>query len=68
MQTINDALQMRNTLLQNLENAAFTDDAMERKRLLTIVVAGGGPTGVAVAGMLAELRKYILRRDYPWHL
>ena len=65
MKTINDALQMRNTLLQNLEKAAITDDEGERKKLLTIVIAGGGPTGVEVAGMLAELRKYIMKRDYP---
>ncbi len=65
MKTINDALQMRNTLLQTLEQAAITNDAAERNKLLTIVIAGGGPTGVEVAGMLAELRKYIMKRDYP---
>ncbi|MEO6550230.1 MAG: NAD(P)/FAD-dependent oxidoreductase [Ferruginibacter sp.] len=65
MKTINDALQMRNTLLQNLEKAAITKDIAEREKLSTIVIAGGGPTGVEVAGMLAELRKYILKRDYP---
>ena len=65
MKTINDALLMRNKLLQNLEQATITTDAAERKKLLTIVIAGGGPTGVEVAGMLAELRKYILKRDYP---
>ena len=65
MKTINDALQMRNTLLQNLEKASITDDAVERKKLLTIVIAGGGPTGVEVAGMLAEFRKYIMQREYP---
>ena len=47
---------MRNTLLQRLELATITNDPAERKKLLTIVVAGGGPTGVEVSGMLADLR------------
>jgi NADH:ubiquinone reductase (H+-translocating) len=65
MKTVNDALHMRNMLLQNLEQACQETDITIRKKLLTIVVAGGGPTGVEVAGMLAELRKYILTKDYP---
>ncbi|MEO7044340.1 MAG: NAD(P)/FAD-dependent oxidoreductase [Ferruginibacter sp.] len=65
MKTVNDASRMRNILLQSLENASRTNDEIERKKLLTIVVAGGGPTGVEVSGMLAELRKYILAKDYP---
>jgi NADH:ubiquinone reductase (H+-translocating) len=65
MKTVNDALHMRNMLLQNLEQACLVKDITVRKKLLTIVVAGGGPTGVEVAGMLAELRKYILTKDYP---
>ena len=38
---------------------------LKRKSLGTIVIAGGGPTGVEVAGMLAEMRKNILEKDYP---
>lgn len=65
MKNIDDALKMRNALLKTLEKASVTTDPIERKQLTTIVVAGGGPTGVEVAGMLAELRKYILAKDYP---
>jgi NADH:quinone reductase (non-electrogenic) len=65
MKTVNDASQMRNTLLQALELASRTKDVLERRKLLTVVVAGGGPTGVEVSGMLAELRKYIYAKDYP---
>src|SRR5690606_39576877 len=43
MKTINDAVSMRNTLLQRMEKATITDDPEEKKRLLTIVVAGAGP-------------------------
>ena len=65
MKNINDALLMRNSLLQNLERAAISEDRAEQQKQLTIVVAGGGPTGVEVSGMLAELRNYVLEREYP---
>ena len=65
MKTVNDAIEMRNYLLQQLELATVTTDKTERAKLLTIVIAGGGPTGVEVSGMLAEMRKFIVRKDYP---
>ncbi|MBE9461297.1 NAD(P)/FAD-dependent oxidoreductase [Dyadobacter sp. UP-52] len=65
MKTIDDALRMRNELLKTLEMATVTQDAMERKKLLNVVVAGGGPTGVEISGMLAELKKFMLTKDYP---
>jgi NADH dehydrogenase len=65
MKTLNDAIEMRNTLLKNLEKASITKDIRKRRAMLTIVVAGGGPTGVEVSGMFAEMRKNILLREYP---
>ncbi len=65
MKTLNDAIEMRNTLLKNLEKAAICKDIRERRKLTTIVVAGGGPTGVEVSGMFAEMRKNILIKEYP---
>ncbi|MDR6941539.1 NAD(P)/FAD-dependent oxidoreductase [Mucilaginibacter pocheonensis] len=65
MKTIDDALKMRNALLQTMEQASMTKDLAERKKMLTIVIAGGGPTGVEVAGMLAEMKKNIFLKDYP---
>lgn len=65
MKTLNDAIVMRNTLLKNLEKATITKDIRKRRKLLTIVVAGGGPTGVEVSGMFAEMRKNILLKEYP---
>lgn len=65
MKTIDDALRMRNALLKRLEMATTTQDPAERKKLLNVVVAGGGPTGVEISGMLAELKKFILVKDYP---
>jgi NADH dehydrogenase len=62
---IDDALYMRNELIKTLEAAALENDLLVKKKLLTIVIAGGGPTGVEVAGMLAEMKEYILNNDYP---
>ncbi len=65
MKTVNDALALRNHILMNIERATKTQGAAERKKLLTIVVAGAGPTGVEVSGMLAEMNKNIFKKDYP---
>ncbi|CAM4063254.1 NAD(P)/FAD-dependent oxidoreductase [Flavobacterium antarcticum] len=65
MKTLTDAIEMRNRLLQNMEKAVLTKNIRERRKLLTVVVAGGGPTGVEVSGMLAEMRNGILRKEYP---
>ncbi len=62
---IDDALRMRNTLMKTFEQATRTDDPVLKARLLTAVVAGAGPTGVELAGMLAEMKNYILVKDYP---
>ena len=65
MKTVDDAIEMRNFLLLKTEEATIATDPVEKKKIGTIVIAGGGPTGVEVAGMLAELRKNILEKDYP---
>jgi NADH dehydrogenase len=65
MKNVNDALEMRNHYLQKLEQATITKDENERTKLLNMVVAGGGPTGVEVSGMLAEMKKHTLHKDYP---
>lgn len=65
MKTIDDALVLRNQILLNAEQAVRTKDMAEREKLLTIVVAGGGPTGVEVSGMIAEMSRNILKKDYP---
>ena len=65
MKTLSDALEMRNRLLEQMEKAVISNDAGEIKKLVTIVIAGGGPTGVELAGMFAEMKNGILRKEYP---
>ena len=62
---IGDAIVMRNALIRTMEAAAVEQDPEERKKLLTFVIVGGGPTGVEVAGVLAEMKKHIVAKDYP---
>jgi NADH:ubiquinone reductase (H+-translocating) len=65
MKTINDAIELRNYLLQTVEKATITTDPEERKKLLTIVVTGAGPSGVEISGILAEMKDGIYKKDYP---
>lgn len=65
MKAVSESVYLRNTLLLNYEKAVTVRDPEELKRLLHVVVAGGGPTGVEVCGALAEMRKFILPKDYP---
>lgn len=65
MKTVQDAIYMRNTLLERLEKATREPDPAVRKKLTTIVVAGGGPTGVEISGMFAEMKKLVIPKDYP---
>ncbi|WP_426668012.1 NAD(P)/FAD-dependent oxidoreductase [Mucilaginibacter sp. McL0603] len=65
MKTIDDAIRLRNHLLLNAEKAVRTIDAVDKGRFQNIVISGGGPTGVEVAGMLAEMMRTIINKDYP---
>ena len=65
LHSVDDARAFRNRVLRVLERADWEEDPVERERLLTFVVVGGGPTGVEIAGALAELRRHVVPRDYP---
>lgn len=65
MKSVAEALYLRNTVLTDLELALTETDFEKRQGYLDIVIVGGGATGVEVAGALAEMRNYILPKDYP---
>jgi NADH dehydrogenase FAD-containing subunit len=64
LKKIDDATGIRRRILTAFENAESADDAEARRRFLTFVVIGGGPTGVEMAGAIAELARVVLRHDF----
>jgi len=65
MKTIPQSLNIRSLILENFEQALLTNDIDERHSLMNFVIVGAGPTGVELAGALAEMKKAILPKDYP---
>ncbi|TCI90035.1 NAD(P)/FAD-dependent oxidoreductase [Tenacibaculum sp. M341] len=65
MKSIPQSLNIRSLILENFEEALLTSDLEERKKLMNFVIVGGGPTGVELAGALAEMKKGFLPKDYP---
>ncbi|MBT8478781.1 MAG: FAD-dependent oxidoreductase, partial [Gemmatimonadetes bacterium] len=64
LKTLDDALRIRSHILSSFERAENEPDPAERARLMTIVVVGGGPTGVELAGAMAELAHRVFRKDF----
>jgi len=65
MKSLGEAIDLRNTILTNFEKALNETDKKAIDSLLNFVIVGGGPTGTELAGALAEMKKYILPKDYP---
>lgn len=65
LKSIPQALDMRSYILENFEEAMLSGSEQERQELLNIAIVGGGPTGVELAGALAEMKMQILPKDYP---
>jgi NADH dehydrogenase len=65
MKSVSEALHLRNRILTDYEIALSVTDYEKRQQLIDIVIVGGGPTGVEVAGALAEMKRYVLPKDYP---
>jgi NADH dehydrogenase len=65
LRDLDDAEALRDRILQSFERASTETDSGRRAALTTIAIVGGGPTGVELAGALAELRRHVLPHDYP---
>jgi len=65
MKTIPQSLNIRSLILENFEQAVLTKDVADKNALINFVLVGAGPTGVELAGALAEMKKAILQKDYP---
>jgi NADH dehydrogenase len=65
MKTVPQSLNLRSLILESFEAALLTSDMDKRNALMNFVLVGGGPTGVELAGALAEMKKGILPKDYP---
>jgi len=65
MKSVPQSLNIRSLIIENFEEALLTSDLAERNALMNFVIVGGGPTGVELAGALAEMKKGILPKDYP---
>ncbi|MBK8501529.1 MAG: NAD(P)/FAD-dependent oxidoreductase [Saprospiraceae bacterium] len=65
LKSVANALDLRSYVLQNFENAIAIEDPVMQEALINIVIVGGGPTGIELAGALGEMKKYIFPKDYP---
>lgn len=65
MKTVSEALYIRNKIISNYERAITIPKMEDRKSLMNMVIVGGGPTGVELAGAMAELRNNVFPKDYP---
>ena len=65
MKSVPQSLNIRSLIIENFEEALLTSNLEERKSLMNFIIVGGGPTGVELAGALAEMKKGILPKDYP---
>ncbi|MBI9042142.1 NAD(P)/FAD-dependent oxidoreductase [Lutibacter sp.] len=65
MKNVPQSLNLRSLIIENFEEALLTSNFEVRNALMNFVIVGGGPTGVELAGALAEMKKAILPKDYP---
>lgn len=65
MKSTVEAIQLRHRLIHNFEDALNAKTEAELNRLMTIVIVGGGPTGVELSGAIADMRRFVLPKDYP---
>jgi len=65
MKSTVEALQIKYKLLKNIEDALYAKDEKALQSLMTVVLVGGGPTGVEMSGAIADMRRFVFPKDYP---
>jgi NADH dehydrogenase len=65
MKSTAEAIYVRNRILESFEKAILTQNKEEQARLMSVVIVGGGPTGVELSGAIAEMKNNVLFKDYP---
>jgi NADH dehydrogenase len=65
LKSIPEALNMRSFIFQNLEKALANGDNEPLEEIMNIAIVGGGPAGIELAGALAEMKRYVLPKDFP---
>ena len=65
MKTIAEVIDLKNSILMNFEKSLIEEEESEKVNDLNIIIVGGGPSGVEIAGALAEMNKYVIHKDYP---
>jgi NADH dehydrogenase len=65
MKSTVEALQLRHRLLTNFEEALHAQTELQLERLMNIVIVGAGPTGVELSGAIADMKRFVLPKDYP---
>lgn len=65
IKTVSEAIHTRDEILDRFERGALCADPERRRQLLSFLVVGGGPSGVEIAGALGEMKKYIIKKEYP---
>lgn len=65
LKSVADALNIRSYMMQNLERAVSVNETSQRSELINIAIVGGGPSGIELAGALAEMKRHVLPKDFP---
>jgi NADH:quinone reductase (non-electrogenic) len=65
MKSTIEALQIKYCLLKHMEDALYEKDEAKLQSLMTVVIVGGGPTGVEMSGAIADMRRFVFPKDYP---
>ena len=65
LKSASEAMRLKNEILDHMERACLCKSPSDRRRMLSFVVVGAGPSGVEVAGAIGEMKKYLLSREYP---